>query len=538
MRAPRLTVIGLDAATFDVIDPLIAGGDLPNLARLTAGGASGPLRSTTHPLTPQAWTTMVTGVNAGRHGIWDFQERFGSGYDLRFVNGSYRAAPAFWDHLHAAGRRVGLVNVPFTWPPPPVDGFVVSGFDTAVHDDMTHPHELYDELQERFGELDLDHRFPIGANGEVDVDAVRSACEQKVAVTRWLVERYEPDLLFVVFMSADHIHHVAWTDWEERGPESTVAAVYRILDEAVGELAALGGDVMTVSDHGGGSLKGVVNLNAWLADEGFLTYLDPRSTLGTRALRRALALRRTLLPESARRRMKRMAPELSERVARRSARQVVDLGRTRAFAYGNFGNIVVNLRGREEHGIVAPGAEYDAVRQEIGARLLELRSPEGERIVRAVHRREELFDGPSIEKVPDLIVEFDEYAWLGKGNLSARTPTIWDEVQIEPGSSYAYVGSHRPDGMITLTGPSAAEGVALQARIEDVAPTVLYLMGEPIPFELEGRVLFEALAPDVVEDRPPEYADAGAVRVGAVESYSSSEAEQVEGRLRGLGYLD
>lgn len=538
MHAPRLTVIGLDAATFDVIDPLVAAGDLPNLARLIRTGARGPLQSTVHPLTPQAWTTMVTGVNAGQHGIWDFQERFGSGYELRFVNGSYRTAPAFWDRLHAAGRRVGLVNVPFTWPPPPIDGFVVSGFDTAAHDDMTHPHELLAELRERFGELDLDHRFPIGADGAVDVDAVRRACAQKVAATRWLVERYEPELLFVVFMSADHIHHVAWTDWEERGPDSTVAAVYRLLDDAVGELAELGGDVMTVSDHGGGSLKGVVNLNAWLADEGYLTYLDSRSTLGGRALRRTLALRRSLLPEAARRRVKRIAPELSERVARRSARQVVDLDRTQAFAYGNFGNIVVNLRGREENGVVEPGAEYDTVRSGIAARLLELRSPDGERIVRAVHRREDLFEGPAIEKVPDLIVEFDEYAWLGKGNLSARTPTIWDEVQIEPGSSYAYVGSHRPEGIITLTGPSAAAGVTVQARIEDVAPTVLYLLGEPIPFDLQGRVLFEALTPDLVQDRPPEYAEAGAVRVGAVESYSSSEAEQVEGRLRSLGYLD
>lgn len=538
MSAPRLTIIGLDAATFDVIDPLVAAGGLPNLARLTRTGARGPLHSTTHPLTPQAWTTMATGVNAGRHGIWDFQERFGSGYELRFVNGSFRTAPAFWDRLHAAGRRVGLVNVPFTWPPPAIDGFVVSGFDTAAHDDMTHPPELCGELRERFGELDLDHRFPIGENGEVDVDAVRRACEQKVAATRWLVERYDPELLFVVFMSADHIHHVAWNDWEARGADSTVAAVYRILDEAVGELAALGGDVMTVSDHGGGSLQGVVNLNAWLADEGFLSYLDTRSTLGGRALRRTLALRRALLPEAARQRVKRLAPELSERVARRSARQVVDLDRTRAFAYGNFGNIVVNLRGREENGIVEPGAEYDAVRGDVAARLLELRSPDGERIVRAVHRREDLFEGPAIEKVPDLIVEFNEYAWLGKGNLSARTPTIWDEVQIEPGSSYAYVGSHRPDGIIMLTGPSAAAGVTLNARIEDVAPTVLYLMGEPIPFDLEGRVLFEGLAPDVVENRPPEYAETDAARVGAVASYSSSEAEEVEGRLRSLGYLD
>ena len=118
MKAPELTIIGLDAATFDVIDPLVEAGDLPNLGALLERGARGTLRSTTHPLTPLAWTTMVTGVNAGRHGIWDFAERNAGGYGLSLVNGSHSRAPALWTRLSASGRRVGVVNVPFTWPAP------------------------------------------------------------------------------------------------------------------------------------------------------------------------------------------------------------------------------------------------------------------------------------------------------------------------------------------------------------------------------------------------------------------------------------
>jgi predicted AlkP superfamily phosphohydrolase/phosphomutase len=536
---PHLTIIGLDAATFDVIDPLVAAGDLPNIARLLGNGAHGVMRSTTHPLTPQAWSTMVTGVNAAHHGVWDFAERDESGYGLRVVNGSFRRAPAIWEYLTGAGRRVGLLNVPFTWPPPRVNGFAVSGFDTATHDEMTHPPELLTEIERELGTLELDHRFPVGPDGSVDVELVRRSCEQKARLALLLCERYTPELLFVVFMSADHIHHIAWTDWQERGRDSIVADVYRILDEAVGILVdgLPGGDFLLVSDHGGGSLHGVVNLNHWLAEHGFLTYRGIVGDSG-RLLRRLLMLRRRLLPESVRRTLKRTAPGISERVARRSIDQALDLTRTRAFAYGTFGNIVVNVRGREAQGVVEPGDEYERVRDEIAAGLLELCSPTGERIVRAVHRREDMFDGPQLDRIPDLLVEFDDYAWLGKGNLKGPTPTLWDEVQIEGGSEVLYVGSHRFEGILALAGPSAASGVKLSARIEDVAPTVLYLLGEPVPDNLEGRVLVEAVEPSLLDERQPEYRPADGLELDQSRRFDEAETAAVESRLRGLGYLE
>src|SRR3712207_2860990 len=179
MARPRLSVIGLDAATFTVIDPLLAEGELPSLARLFAAGSRGVLRSTTHPLTPTAWTTMVTGVNPGRHGLWDFAERDETGYRLRVVNGANRRAPAVWDYLNAAGRRTGLVNVPFTSPAPELNGFVLGGFDASFADEGTaYPRDLVGDLERQFGRLELDHTFPLDDRGRVDLDLVRRAAEQ------------------------------------------------------------------------------------------------------------------------------------------------------------------------------------------------------------------------------------------------------------------------------------------------------------------------------------------------------------------------
>lgn len=541
MSARKLTVIGLDAATFDVVDPLVAAGELPNLGRLLENGARGVLRSTVHPLTPLAWTTMLTGVNAGRHGIWDFSERDETGYRVRPINGSYRRAPAVWDHLTRAGRTAGIVNVPFTWPAPAVDGFAIAGLDASEREEgMTHPRELVRELQATHGPLVLDHTFPIGADGRADLALARRAVEQKLAIVHELAARHDPDLLLVVFMAADHIQHICWPEWEEAGAASTVAEVYRILDEAVGELLARtpdDRDVVVVSDHGAGRLDGVVNLNAWLRAEGYLAYAGGGEH-GRRLVRAGFEWRRKL-PPGLRYAVKQRVPRLRDRIYELREYSLVDWRATRAFSYGTFGNLVVNLRGRESQGIVEPGAEYEQVRDELIERALGLRGKDGEPIVAAVHRREDLYDGPELERLPDLIVEFDRYAYLGKGTLTSRAEGLWDEIPVAPGSAHGYVGSHRPEGVFVLAGPSAQRTDAVAANAIDLAPTLLYLLGADVPDDLEGRVLLEAIRPEVLDERPPVYASAGEVELPeAQEAYDDEDADAVTERLRALGYLE
>jgi predicted AlkP superfamily phosphohydrolase/phosphomutase len=254
------------------------------------------------------------------------------------------------------------------------------------------------------------------------------------------------------------------------------------------------------------------------------------------AAARALALWRRL-PLNQRTRVKQRLGGLRERSYELQNYSVVDFERSRAFAYGSFGNIVINVRGRERNGTVAPGAEYEAVRDEIASSLRELRDPAtGRPIVAAVHRREELFTGPYLERVPDLVVEFVDYEWLGKGNLKRRTETIWDRVEIGGGEA-SYVGSHRHEGIVALTGPSAAPG-ALFASIEDVAPTIQYLLGEPIPNGFEGQLIDAAIDPALLERRPPVFA-AGDVELSRdVRAFADDEADDVQERLRGLGYIE
>jgi predicted AlkP superfamily phosphohydrolase/phosphomutase len=156
-----------------------------------------------------------------------------------------------------------------------------------------------------------------------------------------------------------------------------------------------------------------------------------------------------------------------------------------------------------------------------------------------VHRRENLFHGPELAKVPDLLVEFDRYAWLGKGNLKSRSDSLWDEIEIEGGSEHSYVGSHRHEGIVVLSGPAVAPGAPVGGELVDVAPTILYLLGESIPADLEGRILVEALRPGLLDERPPSYDDEAPAAFAPERAELEEEgAAEVERRLRGLGYLE
>jgi predicted AlkP superfamily phosphohydrolase/phosphomutase len=547
MGRPQLTIVGLDAATFDVIDPMIEAGELPNLQRVFGEGSRGVLRSTTHPLTTQAWTTMLTGVKAGRHGMWDFTERDETGYHLRLVNGSFRGAPAIWELLSAADRRVGIINVPFTWPAPELNGFFISGLDAAAREyRMTYPDAIAAEMRDRYGDLLFDHGPQLDKDGYVDANKMRATIEQKVDCALWLAERYEPELLMVVFMAADHMQHYGWIEWEEKGLDSRVAEVYRALDDALGSFLEFAGpdrDVLVVSDHGAGRMKGVVNLNAWLAQNGWLTYADDVFRMGPRELARMSLYKlfelRRKLPQGMRNFAKQRAPKLRERAYELREFTAIDFKRTRAFAYGNMGNVVINVRGREKDGIVEPGDEYEQLRDEIIERAVDIKDPEtGAPLVRTVHRREDLFEGPEIGRLPDLIVEFDGYAWAGKGNLMNRTPTIWDEIKMPDSGKDKYIGTHRHEGIVALRGPSATQGEIVGANIEDIAPTAMYLVGEPIPVEFEGRLLVEAIDPERLDAQPPDYAERPEVVLQAAEGYRADDLGEVEGRLRDLGYIE
>jgi predicted AlkP superfamily phosphohydrolase/phosphomutase len=561
--ACRVLIIGLDGATFDLIQPWVD--DLPNLARLMDRGAWGPLRSTLPPATFPAWTSLMTGVNPGQHGVFDFTRRVPGTYRLEFINATYRRRPSVWQLLSQAGRRVGVMGLPATYPPERVNGFLISGFDspvtTGIDRSFVYPQELYDEIQRAVGPYEITgfqelHTGP--GWHEAALGKLLHAARRRSEIAAYLMDSGAWDCFFVHFGESDTVAHHFWALHDPHSPryDEVLAAdlghaihtVYQALDQAVGELVTRAGadaspgelTVMVVSDHGaGGTGERVIHLNRWLAQQSWLCFApsSPFRSAANWTKQIGYALPATLQEWAFRGPLRHLLGPL-ESSARLGG---IDWARTRAFSeeVNTFPGIWLNVRGREPLGTVDPGGEYEHLRGEILARLVEWRNPvTGEAVVARASRREQVYHGPAVKDAPDIVLEpaLDQgyaYTFLSSRGRPGQpfgrlAPT--ERLGAKGGSMN---GSHRPEGILILAGPSVQHGVRLtEAQITDVAPTLLHLLGLPLPANLDGRVLAEALVPGSEALLGPEAAGTAQV----ADPYSAEQAAVVRQRLRGLGY--
>ena len=547
-----LLVLGLDGATLRLAGRWMDEGKLPVLADLRRRGRWGVLRSTVPPATLPSWTTFMTGVNPGQHGVFDFTRREPGTYRVRFVNSTFRKAPSIWRMLSDAGKRVAVLGMPGTYPPEPVNGCMVSGFDAPVTTRATrsfvYPRSLADEVMRLGGFTFADFQeFNVGPGWyRTALSRLLQGVERKRDLALALLEREAWDCFCLVFGETDTVAHHFWHFSDPSSPRHDVAGavqfgdsielVYRAVDAAIGELQARvpgGCDVLIASDHGfGGAGDKAIHLNRFLAQHDWLAF---EGSGGNRAVDLAKRMAQRLMPASLQgRAFRTFNGRIADSMESRARFGGIDWSRTQAFSeeLNYFPSICINRLGREPLGLVAD-ADYERVCAEVTAALLAWRDPEtGAAVLRRVWQRRELYDGPWVEHAPDLVLELAEEDGFSLCCLPSRGqpgPEIrrLERRELVGGKRFSMSGSHRPDGLYIL----AADGVEAgdeDADMIDMAPTMLSLCGLSVPASMEGRSLARlgGLAP-LTEGLP----------TGGEEFYSAGDEEVLEERLRALGYL-
>ena len=540
----RVLVIGIDGATFDLIHPWSQQGDLPNLARLMREGSQGPLESTIPPVTSPAWPTFATGKNPGKHGVFDFIRPIGAKFEL--VNASSVHAPTLWQILSRNGLTAGVMNVPVTYPPTPINGFVIGGMLSPVGGAFTYPDDLLAQYESRLGPYRIAPKvqYKPGSEGNFATDLL-DMVDRRGDYALQLMTDHAHDFLMFHFQATDVAQHALWKfvdpahpmydpgDSDKFGP--ILKRIYQRIDGYIGAmLDRLPGDatVIVMSDHGFGSLHYVVNLNLLLMDQGLLRLKpDPWTRIKARLFRAGIT------PASIWHLIERAGLQnyvwqvskstRNKVVSRFLSFDDVDWSRTVAFSIGHVGQIYVNRRDRQPDGIVAPGAAYEAVCNQIVEALGHLRHPDnGRPLVDRIVRGDEITSGPYGSRGPDLHVVMDGYRTIAFPLFAADSHVVTRQIR---GDS----GCHRQHGVLIAWGSGIRPGITLEgAHIMDLAPTILHLMDVPVPDDMDGKVLTGALS----QSRPVRYNSVSPSAGDEVE-FSDAETAEVETRLRALGYL-
>lgn len=540
---PRVMVLGLDGATYDVLTPLAHSGSMPNLARLMDTSALAQLNSTRPYITPVAWTTFQTGCDPQQHGIWDYRYVDHQQGRVLMNHAGRTACPTLFDVVSQSGGDVASLNLPMTYSPTPAKarGIVVGGLDSpSMEAAWAHLPEFAARMQAEGVAYDLSavwRRKPTSLE-ELSAGVARTQASFRGQVTAARVADQMTDwqLMIVQFQALDALQHRCWdwlgvsdetshgpADWIAKTRESLVA-----LDDCIGDLLELaqrrGAAVLAVSDHGFGSFREKINVLELLAARGLVQW--PRGGAwfhhqvwrGRWKFRKLMqkCLSQNCSTASLSRPMQALAP--------------IDWRRSRAIAlHGNLGGLIyLNTRRRFGVGPLEIPRQYDQAADETIAAFVEARhSVTGEALFEEVYSTQQRFGvDPLSQMSPDIV--------------AIPAPGFHTRHKFDPTSQLCrpdptLTGTHRLEGVLMVNSPGVALGHSLTAELRDVAPTILQLLDLAAPASMQGRVLTEILPRSNVPTAA--HFDLPRIAIPAA-SISAAEQASVEARLRDLGYME
>jgi predicted AlkP superfamily phosphohydrolase/phosphomutase len=550
----KILIVGLDGATFDLFKPWMKQGYLPNLQRLMEEGSHGDLNSTIPALSPVAWTSFATGSNPGKHGIYDFVEREGTqGYTFKFINASSRKMPPLWSVLNKNGKKSVVINVPLSYPPDKIEHCFISGMDSPYNSKFTYPPELYKELKSVLGKyiIEMDRHEGLIENVPKYMSCVKDSIKNRFEASEYLMKKYDWDFFMVVFVLLDRLQHFYWKYLDPKSPDyneeqvkafgNPILDVAVILDDYLGKLVKTAGkDVTTIvmSDHGFGPVYKALSINNWLTVKGYMVTKNNGA-----GIKSGTSITKELLSNMVPKQLKFAIRKKLMKERKHELFQNVDWSKTVAYAEGASPRIFINTASKNLGGTIQEGPEYEAVRDRLINDLMQLRDPDNNApIIEKVYKKEEIFKGKHVDSAADLFIEFKRgYTNFKRGNVRDLIIITADKNSEFFMNDPELTGEHLPNGILVMKGPHIKKGIkVVDTQIVDLFPTVLYLLNLPIPENIDGKILVQAIKDEFLEKNEGKYLKYIADNDTEAETteYSDEEETLIQERLRSLGYID
>jgi predicted AlkP superfamily phosphohydrolase/phosphomutase len=571
----RILALGLDGATWSLLQPWIDQGNLPNLGALQREGISGVLRSTLPPITSAAWTTFSTGKNPSSTGIYDFYYRENDTYLVRPVTRLQVNGISLWKRLSHYGKKTISINVPMTYPVEEDPNILMIAGIPAPHvhsQGFTNPPDLFEKFQLDRDRYRITVRLPEYENRYIElISELKKMVKERLRVAEILIQK-EWNLFFVHFYATDIGQHAFWRFIDVNHPQydagnaakygDGLLEIFSEVDQAIGKLLKRVDldhtTIFILSDHGFGPNHFTLHVNQWLKETGMLRLHPPLMRLGQEVLK-ILLLKIGVPPQGITsklikwvalspgfllpvpfqnkiyytlRRIFSDSPKWSNLFHIRGYPRMfqgINWNKTRAYSIGTTGLIHINLRGREPLGVVFPGQEYESVRKTIAAGLLSLTDRNGKKLIDRVFQKEEIYHGSFIDEAPDLIPLSETFGCYFYPFL--------DRVGIVTEAESFRTGNHRIEGIFIANGLSIKKkGRINPINLMDIAPTILYLLGVPLSRDMDGSVAQEIFEPQFLADHPLQQVEIA--EPSTIDQTLSTDDEiQMAKKLEDLGYL-
>jgi predicted AlkP superfamily phosphohydrolase/phosphomutase len=480
---PRTVVVGLDGATKRLIQPWIDAGELPTLERIFDQGVSGELESVLPPVTSPNWKAYATGKNPGKIGVFWWQNIDVDAQRSYLPAERYHDNDEYWELL-ADELRVGVINVPTTYPPKQVGEFLIAGPPDGVNTGYAYPDTLESRLDDEF-DYRVRKQQHLKSGDEEAFEEVLDLIDLRFRVAKQLADESDLEFLQVTTFYLNLLHHHLWNaDYVKQG--------WQIVDDHLAEFLANGDNLVLMSDHGHNEIETVWYINNWLAREGYLQY-DSDVTEGfhklginSDRLKRIVSKANTRLSGvDLEARVSDLTPDwLLQRLPNESGElggskhDIIDWDNTDAIASAQ-GPVYLTAD---------PGSDrYEELRTELIERFGELTGPDGRPLARNVLPKEDVYTGQYTEEAPDIVIDKAPHVNirenLGGEDVFAEVDDSWN-------------GVNRREGLFAAVGPAFSEGSVPQLSILDLAPTLLHMHGQSVPNDMDGEVRQDVFAAD------------------------------------------
>ena len=507
----RVLIIGIDGATFNIINPLLSDNKLPTFQKIINQGIHGILNSSLPLHSATGWTSLVTGKNSGKHNVYDLYEKFNGSYNRRVINKQNVKTKTLWDILGEHNRKSVVMNIPVTYPPTKINGIMVSGMLTPPGELFTYPEHLSEELYNKDYIIDIFYHYKDSIEDFVEL-AFKTISLRKQAFTG-LLKSNDWDFSIVDFTAVDRLQRTIWQR------ESQIQKLYIKLDSLIGEILEETVDdntyVMIISNHGFKSISKKFFVNEWLWESGLLSkkvstqrasipdfweyqygYRRNKKTAISKFLATTKITKdniRSLLPDMLCELIKKATPASSRRLFPKE-NLIINWDYTKAYFSSQFSQgININLKGREPRGIVKSGKEYEQLRDQVIHELYRLKDPQTfENVIDEVYRGEDIFFGEYEKNAPDIVFVPHNYNYVLEPNKRTSKNCI-----CYAHDDFPVFSQPDSDGIFLMTGPRIKKGIdTTKLKIFDIAPTVLSILDIPVPTDMDGTVMSDVLECD------------------------------------------